>query len=188
MNSSNQSSGGSLALAIGLCLAVILVIIILSLVSYYFCNRSSSVVTHRTGNTAPPASSINDQDSINSIVEDTLIGTCPKLLYSQVKCLKGEASVGSCCSICLGDYKDNDMLRLLPKCSHLFHFKCLDSWLRLHPTCPICRNSSFFSSLAEEITTTDAHGQNYLALSVYKILDCIQLIIPKLHRIFETNT
>ncbi|KAG4397691.1 hypothetical protein GLYMA_10G195500v4 [Glycine max] len=67
----------------------------------------------------------------------------PKLLYSQVE--KGSSSssvVSSSCSICLGDYKESDTLRLLPHCDHLFHLACVDPWLRLHSTCPICRKSS----------------------------------------------
>ncbi|KAJ6690628.1 hypothetical protein OIU85_006839 [Salix viminalis] len=39
------------------------------------------------------------------------------------------------------DYKDSDLLRLLPECGHFFHAQCIDLWLKLHPTCPICRNS-----------------------------------------------
>lgn len=71
----------------------------------------------------------------------------PKLLYSQVE--KGSSSssvVSSSCSICLGDYKESDTLRLLPHCDHLFHLACVDPWLRLHSTCPICRKSSIQAS------------------------------------------
>lgn len=66
----------------------------------------------------------------------------PKLLYSQIqKNIKGGSS-NSSCSICLGDYKENDVLRLLHDCGHLYHVACVDPWLRLHSTCPICRSKS----------------------------------------------
>ncbi|MQL75677.1 hypothetical protein Taro_008061 [Colocasia esculenta] len=52
-----------------------------------------------------------------------------------------DAGNALCCSICLADYKDADVLRRLPDCKHLFHLKCVDPWLRLHPTFPVCRTS-----------------------------------------------
>nr|KYP60699.1 Putative RING-H2 finger protein ATL5D [Cajanus cajan] len=74
---------------------------------------------------------------------DTSFESYPKLLYSQVeKEKKGSSSLSSSCPICLGDYKETDMLRLLPYCDHLFHLACVDPWLRFHSTCPICRKSS----------------------------------------------
>lgn len=42
------------------------------------------------------------------------------------------------CTICLCEYQNNDLLRLLP-CSHEFHANCIDRWLKSHRTCPICR-------------------------------------------------
>ncbi|KAJ6433075.1 hypothetical protein OIU84_020162 [Salix udensis] len=51
----------------------------------------------------------------------------------------------------LGDYKDSDVLRLLPDCGHVFHLKCVDCWIRRHPTCPICRNSC--SSMPTPLST-----------------------------------
>ncbi|KAI4351217.1 hypothetical protein L6164_005595 [Bauhinia variegata] len=71
--------------------------------------------------------------------DDNTLDSIPKLLYSEMQ--KGSL-VSSCCSICLGDYKDTDTLRLLPECGHVFHLKCVDPWLKLQPTCPICRSSS----------------------------------------------
>ncbi|MCL7046340.1 hypothetical protein MKW94_028925 [Papaver nudicaule] len=73
--------------------------------------------------------------------EATLEGY-PKLLYSEAKLqTKHTTSDGTCCSICLADYKSTDVTRLLPDCGHLFHQKCVDPWLLQHPTCPICRAS-----------------------------------------------
>ncbi|XP_034903192.1 uncharacterized protein [Populus alba] len=46
---------------------------------------------------------------------------------------------GTECSICLSEFHDDENLRLLPKCSHAFHIPCIDTWLRSHTNCPLCR-------------------------------------------------
>ncbi|XP_062168537.1 NEP1-interacting protein 1 [Alnus glutinosa] len=45
-----------------------------------------------------------------------------------------------CCSICLQDFKDEDSVRELPNCGHLFHLDCIDEWLTRQGTCPMCRD------------------------------------------------
>lgn len=46
---------------------------------------------------------------------------------------------GSDCSVCLTEFEEDESLRLLPKCSHAFHIPCIDTWLRSHKNCPLCR-------------------------------------------------
>ncbi|XP_050208840.1 RING-H2 finger protein ATL54-like [Mercurialis annua] len=46
---------------------------------------------------------------------------------------------GTECSVCLSEFQDDESLRLLPKCSHAFHIPCIDTWLRSHTNCPLCR-------------------------------------------------
>jgi len=43
-----------------------------------------------------------------------------------------------CCSICLFGLEENEDVRLLPQCPHCFHKTCIDPWLRLKRTCPVC--------------------------------------------------
>ncbi|KAK6935867.1 Zinc finger, RING-type [Dillenia turbinata] len=43
------------------------------------------------------------------------------------------------CLICLDELKHGDKCRVLPKCDHIFHVRCIDHWLMIHPTCPMCR-------------------------------------------------
>ncbi|KAI4321731.1 hypothetical protein MLD38_035079 [Melastoma candidum] len=42
------------------------------------------------------------------------------------------------CCICLCKYKDKEEVRELP-CSHMFHQKCVDQWLRIISCCPLCK-------------------------------------------------
>lgn len=42
------------------------------------------------------------------------------------------------CTICLCEYEPDDLLRKMP-CRHLFHKECVDEWLKLKRTCPLCK-------------------------------------------------
>ncbi|KAF6153818.1 hypothetical protein GIB67_001051 [Kingdonia uniflora] len=42
------------------------------------------------------------------------------------------------CCICLAKYREKEEIRQLP-CSHLFHLKCVDQWLRIISCCPLCK-------------------------------------------------
>ncbi|EOA29553.1 hypothetical protein CARUB_v10015761mg [Capsella rubella] len=45
------------------------------------------------------------------------------------------------CLICLGDFVDGEKVRVLPKCNHGFHVRCIDTWLVSRSSCPTCRQS-----------------------------------------------
>jgi len=45
------------------------------------------------------------------------------------------------CVICLAEYEEGDVLRVLPHCGHDFHMACIDLWLEQNSTCPVCRVS-----------------------------------------------
>lgn len=47
----------------------------------------------------------------------------------------------SICPICLSEYCTKETLRCIPDCRHCFHAECIDEWLRLNGTCPVCRSS-----------------------------------------------
>ncbi|KAL1548438.1 RING-type E3 ubiquitin transferase [Salvia divinorum] len=44
------------------------------------------------------------------------------------------------CAVCLSEFEEKEIVRLLPKCSHSFHIECIDMWFRSHSTCPLCRS------------------------------------------------
>ncbi|KAI3879210.1 hypothetical protein MKW98_028777 [Papaver atlanticum] len=72
-----------------------------------------------------------------------VIETIPVFVYSDIKNRKkidtNETVVE--CAVCLGEYEDEDMLRLLPICRHIFHCHCIDAWFISHSTCPVCRSN-----------------------------------------------
>jgi hypothetical protein len=68
-------------------------------------------------------------------LEETLINKITVCKYK-----RGDGFVDSTdCSVCLGEFRDGESLRLLPKCSHAFHLPCIDTWLKSHSNCPLCR-------------------------------------------------
>ncbi|GKV09405.1 hypothetical protein SLEP1_g20913 [Rubroshorea leprosula] len=67
-----------------------------------------------------------------------VIESFPTFRYSAVKSLKiGKGALE--CAVCLNEFEDVEMLRLIPECSHVFHIDCIDVWLNSHSTCPVCR-------------------------------------------------
>ncbi|KAL8256144.1 hypothetical protein R6Q59_031211 [Mikania micrantha] len=55
------------------------------------------------------------------------------------------------CCICLAKYANDDEVRELP-CSHFFHTDCVDKWLKINNSCPLCKievGETILSSLTE---------------------------------------
>ncbi|KAJ8750157.1 hypothetical protein K2173_014072 [Erythroxylum novogranatense] len=47
------------------------------------------------------------------------------------------------CAICLGEFEEKESVKMIPSCEHIFHSDCIDTWLKLHVTCPVCRGTQF---------------------------------------------
>ncbi|KAK7410493.1 hypothetical protein VNO78_01313 [Psophocarpus tetragonolobus] len=74
----------------------------------------------------------------NRGLDREIIETFPTFLYSTVKNLK--IGVGTLeCAVCINEFEEDETLRLIPKCNHVFHADCIDAWLANHSTCPVCR-------------------------------------------------
>ncbi|XP_009770096.1 RING-H2 finger protein ATL54-like [Nicotiana sylvestris] len=70
------------------------------------------------------------------------VGLQPSVVSAITICKykRGEGLIeGTECSVCLTEFQDDESLRILPKCSHTFHILCIDTWLRSHTNCPMCR-------------------------------------------------
>jgi len=61
----------------------------------------------------------------------------PAPMPGRCECRRVEAQKGTQCSICLEDF-DATAVAINP-CSHAFHESCLQKWIEISPTCPICR-------------------------------------------------
>ncbi|KAJ0430636.1 putative transcription factor C2H2 family [Helianthus annuus] len=43
------------------------------------------------------------------------------------------------CAVCLGEFEEDEDVRIMPECAHVFHVSCIDMWLFSHDSCPLCR-------------------------------------------------
>ncbi|KAF9605621.1 hypothetical protein IFM89_017964 [Coptis chinensis] len=50
------------------------------------------------------------------------------------------------CAVCLNEFQEEEKLRILPKCTHVFHIDCIDIWLQNNANCPLCRSSISIST------------------------------------------
>lgn len=116
------------------------------LISYYAV--MSKYCRNRIPSTDEPNSSSHDQPSNagkNGLDEDR-IKSIAIFKYS-----KGDGVVeGSDCSVCLSEFQEDDSLRMLPTCSHAFHVTCIDTWLKSHSNCPLCRADIVFAETSDE--------------------------------------
>ncbi|XP_019164980.1 PREDICTED: E3 ubiquitin-protein ligase RING1-like [Ipomoea nil] len=50
----------------------------------------------------------------------------------------GEGEESNECAICLEMWGLGGLAKEMP-CKHIFHHKCIDKWLEIHGSCPVCR-------------------------------------------------
>uniref|UniRef100_A0A3Q7EI89 RING-type E3 ubiquitin transferase n=1 Tax=Solanum lycopersicum TaxID=4081 RepID=A0A3Q7EI89_SOLLC len=69
------------------------------------------------------------------------------------------------CAVCLSEFQEDENLRLLPKCSHAFHLPCIDTWLKSHPNCPLCR-ANVVSPPAPSTTTSSLLHRDEVVVTI----------------------
>ncbi|KAL5977563.1 hypothetical protein ACLOJK_041461 [Asimina triloba] len=101
--------------------------------SVYWCSRREPESTDGGGATATMTIHEPSAAVASTGVDKEALQAFPKLTYSTSLKLPE-------CTICLSDFVGGDQVRVLPKCSHGFHLKCIDKWLKSHTSCPNCRH------------------------------------------------
>lgn len=96
------------------------------------------------------------------------------------------------CSVCLGEFRDGESLRLLPKCSHAFHQQCIDKWLKSHSNCPLCRSNITFVTI-ETVTPEpegcgpDQSGRDANSHEVVVVMDDMEIICEEQHNVGRSS-
>ncbi|XP_010916750.3 E3 ubiquitin-protein ligase ATL41 [Elaeis guineensis] len=78
-------------------------------------------------------------DSPKPELAPSTIASLPTFAYQKAIDPTGNAT-SVLCAVCLGQAQEGEMVKLLPKCKHVFHVECIDMWLYSHSTCPLCRS------------------------------------------------
>lgn len=85
-----------------------------------------------------PATSPGASSRLRGPNQPDIASSLPVSVYSSSSDGGGKAAD---CAVCIVEFRDGDRARLLPLCGHRFHAACVDAWLQLHATCPLCRAS-----------------------------------------------
>ncbi|KAM2280467.1 hypothetical protein ACFX1S_041187 [Malus domestica] len=85
-------------------------------------------------------------------LDQTTIESYQMLVLGESKRLPGHND--TTCAICLSEYLTKETVRCIPECKHCFHADCIDEWLKLNSSCPVCRNNP---SPAHVNSTSPAH-------------------------------
>lgn len=171
------SLGTGYAVAIALGFLVLLASVLLA---SYFCLRrgaggegfgvggsarhaaSSASSSGHISITVPRIVFVADDESPGSSSRGTAaaaspVGLDPAVIASYPRVPFSRAAAGAdaevSCSICLSEYRDGEMLRVMPECRHKFHLACLDAWLRRSASCPVCRSSPIPTPVSTPLST-----------------------------------
>ncbi|XVF42776.1 hypothetical protein PTKIN_Ptkin01aG0391900 [Pterospermum kingtungense] len=143
------------------------------LVSYYtviskYCRRRRQDHTSSELNESRVEMNGDGWQASSEGLEEGLIRSIKVCKYK-----KGDGLVeGTDCSVCLSEFQEDESLRLLPKCNHAFHVPCIDTWLKSHSSCPLCRakvtsNNSLPNQAATAATTLEASRDVSVSAFVY---------------------
>lgn len=143
-SNTNFNNGSNMTAKFNPSMAIIIIVLISA---FLFMGFFSIYVRRCTRGSTSPLTDLQQQYARNAAaarpsqgLDRSVVEALPLVGYNLVKGLKGGKELSEC-AVCLSDFEDDEDLRLLPKCGHIFHPDCIDMWFHSHSTCPLCRAS-----------------------------------------------
>lgn len=81
---------------------------------------------------------------VNRGLDESAIRAIPVFKFKKRDVVAGEEDQSKNsqeCSVCLNEFQEDEKLRIIPNCCHVFHIDCIDIWLQGNANCPLCRTS-----------------------------------------------
>ncbi|GLJ54742.1 hypothetical protein SUGI_1175880 [Cryptomeria japonica] len=108
-------------------------VVICCLLSWLGLHKIHTSYSQRFSQNTSPTSSV----SARRVIETLSVFSFRDLAESF-----GEMEPDVSCAVCLSSFAQDDEIRKLCNCRHIFHRVCLDKWVDHHQTtCPLCRCS-----------------------------------------------
>lgn len=83
------------------------------------------------------------------------------------------------CPVCLEAFGDDDGVKVVPACGHVFHAPCIDRWLDVRNSCPVCRCAvvCYYADRARDATVAvggDGDDQEIVLERVVAMIEAIR--------------
>ncbi|KAK6804656.1 hypothetical protein RDI58_002440 [Solanum bulbocastanum] len=111
-------------------------------VTCYICyeqSRDSRRSAAALQNTTAGGAAVVPQPETSIGLDDSTIESYTKVVLGESRRIPGPNH--GICPICLAEYHPKETVRCIPECEHCFHAECIDEWLKINGTCPVCRNN-----------------------------------------------
>ncbi|KAI3862482.1 hypothetical protein MKX03_011570 [Papaver bracteatum] len=112
--------------------------------SYFYGDRGYQPSFIATRGYQPSLVAAREQP-VKAGLDSSIIESFPRILLDEK--LRLPSPNDTTCSICISEYLPTETLKIIPSCNHYYHAKCIDQWINMSSTCPVCRESQSLQSL-----------------------------------------
>lgn len=152
----DSHSQGFLVITLFFFFSVILIVTFLILHFFFHPDTNTHLSTNITAALAQLSSSTSTVLAVPAItlgLDAATINSIPIFLHGARSSAVIDINIErEECSICLGLFEDDEMIKVLPECLHAYHSDCVDKWLKNRSSCPLCRSSLDSTSTTKSIS------------------------------------